>query len=286
MRNILLKVVLAAAAVIIIGVLVSSQLGSVGANMLLTRNRRHVAGPAPETCQDATFTGVEVRLKGWRCRASMPRRGTIIYLHGIGSNRTAGTGVIQKFTTRGFEVIAYDSRGHGESDGKFATYGFYEKEDLRRIVDTLPPEESIVLIGTSFGAAVSLQAAAEDRRIRTVIAAESFADLRSVARHRAPRYFVEPLFERALRIAEERARFSVDAVDVVRAAARITAPVLLIHGADDPDTPPSHSQRIFDALTGPKRLVLVPHARHNQSVSNSWQEMESWLDAHVTSTER
>ena len=282
-----LKRVLTACVVLaIVGVVLASQVGSVGANMLLMRTRRHVAGPAPEPCQDAMFTGVEVKLSGWRCRASMPRRGTIIYLHGIGSNRTAGTGVIQKFTTRGFEVIAYDSRGHGESEGKFATYGFYEKEDLRRIVDTLPPEDNIVLIGTSFGAAVALQAAADDRRIRTVIAAESFADLRSIARHRAPRYFfMEALFERALRTAEERARFSVDAVDVVRAAARITATVLLIHGADDPDTPPSHSQRIFAALTGPKRLVLVPHARHNQSVSNSWQEMESWLDAHVTSTE-
>ena len=36
--------------------------------------------------------------------------------------------------------------------------------------------------------------------------------------------------------------------------------VLVIHGADDTETPPAHSQRVYDALRGPKRLILVPGA--------------------------
>ena len=36
----------------------------------------------------------------------------------------------------------------------------------------------------------------------------------------------------------------------------------LSNHADDIDTPPQHSQRVFDALSGPKQLILVPGAHH------------------------
>jgi len=65
----------------------------------------------------------------------------------------------------------------------------------------------------------------------------------------------------------------------LHAAARITAPV---HGADDCETLPGHSRRVFDALRGPKRLVIVPGAAHNGSLrSDVWPEIAAWLDARV-----
>jgi fermentation-respiration switch protein FrsA (DUF1100 family) len=55
--------------------------------------------------------------------------------------------------------------------------------------------------------------------------------------------------------------------------------VLLVHGESDRETPPSHSERIFEALAGPKRLLLVPAAGHNQSLNAStWAEVERWID--------
>jgi alpha-beta hydrolase superfamily lysophospholipase len=57
--------------------------------------------------------------------------------------------------------------------------------------------------------------------------------------------------------------------------------VLLVHGSDDADTAPRHSQRVLQALAGPKRLILVPGARHNESLRGSavWTEIERWIDA-------
>ena len=72
-------------------------------------------------------------------------------------------------------MIAYDSRAHGDSQGDACTYGFFEKEDLHRVIDTLGPGP-VVLIGTSLGAAVALQEAADDRRVSAVVAAETFSD--------------------------------------------------------------------------------------------------------------
>jgi pimeloyl-ACP methyl ester carboxylesterase len=73
--------------------------------------------------------------------------------------------------------------------------------------------------------------------------------------------------------------FDIDAVSPEQAAARITVPVLLVHGAADVDTRPEHSQRVFRALHGPKRLILVPGARHNASLRpDVWATVEDWID--------
>jgi pimeloyl-ACP methyl ester carboxylesterase len=100
-----------------------------------------------------------------------------------------------------------------------------------------------------------------------------------VATERAPFFFTAGVIDRAFRLAEEQARFQVDDVSPVQAAAHIKVPVLLVHGASDVDTPPAHSQRVFAALTGPKRLILVPGAAHNGSLrSEVWAAIEGWLD--------
>src|SRR5687767_565886 len=156
------------------------QLPMLGAGGLLHPGRRGTVASRPERCDDATFSGVGVTLRGWSCRASVPRRGTLLYLHGIADNRSSAAGAIERFGRRGFDVVAYDSRAHGESNGDACTYGFYEKQDLRRVLDTLGPGP-IVLLGTSLGAAVALQQAAEDTRVSAVVAAETFSDLRTVA---------------------------------------------------------------------------------------------------------
>ncbi|MBC8867866.1 MAG: prolyl oligopeptidase family serine peptidase, partial [Planctomycetes bacterium] len=99
-------------------------------------------------------------------------------------------------------------------------------------------------------------------------------------RDRAPFYLTENTIQRAFSLAEQRGKFQVDAVSPVTAAADITVPVLLIHGALDRETPPEHSQRVFNALQGPKRLILVPDAGHNQSLSGSvWSDIEEWIDS-------
>src|SRR6185369_17870563 len=101
----------------------------IGAGGLLHPGRRHVDRQPPENCVDATVEGVGVVLRGWRCRATATRRGTLVYLHGIADNRTSAAGVVARFAPRGFDVVAFDSRAHGESDGDICTYGFFEKED-------------------------------------------------------------------------------------------------------------------------------------------------------------
>jgi fermentation-respiration switch protein FrsA (DUF1100 family) len=95
------------------------------------------------------------------------------------------------------------------------------------------------------------------------------------------------MIRRAFVIAGERGSFDVDAVSPVQAAARIRVPVLLVHGALDRETPPAHSQRIFDALAGPKRLLIVDGVGHNHSLTASiWEEIQQWIESVIGDSRR
>jgi pimeloyl-ACP methyl ester carboxylesterase len=183
----------------------------------------------------------------------------------------------QHFVPLGFDVIAYDSRAHGASEGSACTYGVYEKQDLLRVLASVEARP-IYLFGISLGAAVSLQAAALTREVAGVIAISTFSDLRAVVSDRTPFYLPQRFVEDGFRQAEAEGKFRVDDASPLRAAPPVTAPVLLIHGARDVDTPPAHSQRVCDALHAPKRLILVPGAGHNDTLNPSvWPQIDAWL---------
>ncbi len=279
------RTVLAGIAVVALGIVAlvaaeaSNRIPAMAANGLLHPMRRTVFQRIPENCESATFPGSGVALNGWRCRASGDVRGTIIYLHGVADNRGSASNFIRRYTAKGFDVIAYDSRAHGDSEGSICTYGYFEKDDLRKIVRGAG-HRPIVLFGHSLGAAVAIQAAAGERRIAGVIAAETFSDLRTIARERAPWILTETILSRAFQLAEKSGRFEVDAVSPVLAARDIHVPVLLIHGTDDRDTPASHSHRVMSSLGGSKRLILVNGAAHNESLRDEriWDEIVRWIE--------
>lgn len=259
------------------------QVAAVAAGGLLHPSRRHVRQGPPAGCADAVFEGAGVALRGWSCHAAAAKRGTLVFLHGVADNRASVAGVVGRFTARGLDVVAYDSRAHGDSGGDVCTYGYWEKADLAKVLDTVSPGP-IVLLGTSLGAAVALQEAADDDRVIGIVAAEVFSDLRTVARERAPWFLTDTIIRKAFAIAEDRGHFRIDGVSPVEAARRIHVPVLLIHGLQDTDTPADHSRRVMEALAGPKDLVLLEGVRHNESLHDerTWQRIEHWIDDVLT----
>ena len=154
------------------------------ANGLLHPGRRPVGQRPPAPCAEVSFLGSGVTLKGRRCQAAGEQRGTLVFLHGVADDRASVADAVDRFLVKQLDVVAYDSRAQGESAGDVCTYGYWEKRDLARVLDTVRPGP-IVLLGTSLGAAVALQEA-DDRRVVDVVAAEVFSDLRTVARERAP----------------------------------------------------------------------------------------------------
>lgn len=242
-----------------------------GTAAFLHPRRRAVKTAGVPAHREVAIPAGEVVLHGWLFAGQAPRRGLLIYLHGLGDNRLSGVGVAQRFGPRGWDVLTYDQRAHGESDGVACTYGYHEKYDLGRALDVLGVSRAVVM-GSSLGGSVALQAAAVEPRIAGVIAQSPFADLERIARERAPFFANESYIRTALRLAEQEAGFHISGVSPLRDAPKLRVPVLLLHGEKDTDIRPAHSKELAAALPGPHELLLLPTADHN----NVLQQEESW----------
>jgi alpha-beta hydrolase superfamily lysophospholipase len=248
------------------------------ANALIHPGRRPPKEAPQRPVEKLRLEGAGVHLEGWRFPSEGPvKRGTVIYLHGVGDSRRSSVRIADHFVPAGFDVVAYDSRAHGESEGDACTYGAYEKQDLARVLAGIQARP-IVLLGSSLGAAVALQAAAQSPEVAAVISVSTFSNLRRVARDRAPFFASEANIRDAFAIAEREGRFKLDDASPVTAAPHIKVPVLIIHGEDDDETRPIHSQRVYDALRGPKQLIIVPGAGHGNVINGQvWTRIDEWL---------
>lgn len=89
----------------------------------------------------------------------------VLLAHGGGQTRAAWGGALKEGARRGYRMISYDARGHGESgwaaDGDYSVDAYVR--DLARIVEQLgePP----VLVGASLGGVTGLQYAGEGGRL-------------------------------------------------------------------------------------------------------------------------
>jgi pimeloyl-ACP methyl ester carboxylesterase len=79
-----------------------------------------------------------------------------------------------------FNVVCLDCAGSGISEGGVVTLGYYEKEDLRVVIEYLKEEyqfSRFILWGRSMGAVTSLLYAAKYRDVVAVVADNAFSDL-------------------------------------------------------------------------------------------------------------
>jgi alpha-beta hydrolase superfamily lysophospholipase len=228
-----------------------------------------------------------IALFGWRFAPRDAPRGILVFVHGKDINRQHFVSAAERFVAEGYAVVAYDQRAHGESKGEFVTYGAREAKDLSLIIDTalarFGRELPVAVVGESLGAAVVLQAAAEDPRIKLVVAGAAFADLQTVVHDKAPVFLDAKAQATAVQVAEREARFTVADISPEASARRITVPVLLLHGSEDAYLPMKHSLRIYEALAGPRRFVRLEGVGHQDILLNdaAWDEVDSFLNGRL-----
>jgi pimeloyl-ACP methyl ester carboxylesterase len=92
-----------------------------------------------------------------------PKAPLVLLLHGGGQTRHAWKGAGEKLGAAGYHAVAFDARGHGDSD--WASDGLYGQdamvEDLKCVAAALGDCRP-VLVGASMGGGVSLVAVGED----------------------------------------------------------------------------------------------------------------------------
>ena len=219
------------------------------------------------------ITDHDVKINSWLIKASEPIQGTIIYLHGVGDCKIDGIRFAKLVHDHHFNVFLYDARRHGNSDGKYCTYGYFEKFDVVKVIDYLTTRSDIRygkigLFGTSMGAAVAIQAAAIDKRITAVVAENSFATLRTIFDDYQKRMVKIPFhYLRNIVIIRSQinAKFKASAVSPLESIVNVHIPILFIYGTQDRLIKYQYSLQLYDRANQPKDIFSIEGASHNDT---------------------
>lgn len=211
-----------------------------------------------------------IQLRAWEARpADHAPRFAVIVLHGVGDSKATQRDTIRLLARKGYLGIAPDMRAHGDSGGKFATYGYYEKSDLsaiRAILEKENPDLRVGIWGTSYGGAVALQALGNDPQFAFGIIESTFADFPDVVdryAHNATHLELGFITHRALDRAGTLAGFHPGDVSPEKSAASIRCPLLHMHGEKDRNIPIDHALRIGRCATHcDYRFVKFPEGGH------------------------
>jgi fermentation-respiration switch protein FrsA (DUF1100 family) len=207
------------------------------------------------------------RLHAWLAIHRQPRA-SLVWSHGNGGNISDRAGILLALAARGFDVLAYDYRGYGKSEGAPSEAGVYLDAEaafdaeVRRGV----PASRIVCFGESLGGAVSIHLATR-RPCAAVVVVSTFTSLRDVAR----RHY-GPL-----------AVLAGDRFDSESRVGTLSVPFFAAHGDRDEVIPYQLGERLFAVARDPKRFVRVPGAHHNDVFAYSllFDEITAFVSAHV-----
>jgi pimeloyl-ACP methyl ester carboxylesterase len=233
---------------------------------------------------------------------TQPPRGSVVLLHGIRQDRRSLVGAGTAFADAGYRSILVDLRGHGESSGRYLTYGAVEASDLSQLLDALSSRGlelgCVGAFGFSYGAAVAIELGARDPRVTAVVAAAPFASLREVVADYRRKYLPAPLnaipdswFGHAVEEAGWLASFDPDQSSPLHSIAASRAHQLLIHGTADTQVPLRHSLALASAAGPLAELLAIPGAAHDSLPSRVLQQralawFERWLDRDCPSRAR
>ena len=265
------------------------------------RERQSAKGIAAHFGADLKDVSISARdgiqLRGWFASPANANGDAVILLHGVGDNREGMEGFAELFLSKGYAVLLPDSRGEGESGGRFPTYGIKETDDVHRWFEWLAAYQHprcIFGMGESMGAAILLQSVREEPRFCAVVAESSFASFRQIAFVRVGQFagtgawlgkiVLRPAVELAFLYGRMTRGVSLTDASPEDAVVGSRVPILLIHGLADNNIPFRQSEWIHSHNPADITLWEVPGAGHCGAVNVVPQEFDNrvveWFSAH------
>ena len=195
-----------------------------------------------------------LRLNGWFINTSrQPSAATIIFFHGNGGNINQLGWLGEKLARRGFDVLLFDYRGYGRSEGAVSgEQGIYNDADAA--YDYVLNERGcsparLVLYGQSLGTTAVADVASR-RAVGAIILESGLSSATDMAASMFPW-----LPHRLHSLGENR-------FDSTRKLSSVRCPVLVTHNDPDPTIPTEQGRKLYEAANEPKKLIIIPGAGH------------------------
>lgn len=218
--------------------------------------------------------------------------GTVVLVHGFKMDRWSMVKYVPLWKNLGFNVLLYDHRFHGMTEGAFVSYGYLEREDLDHVVAwarSQSPKLPIGIHGESMGAATTMLYASWKHRqqeIQFAIEDCGYSDLGAEFKYQLKADFGLPdwgVTHWANRMSRWRYGFDFRNVEPRQELVNCDVPMLFIHGDADFFVPTEMVYENFEAHPGPKALYLAPGSGHASAVLDHTEDYEKQLEQFLNS---
>ena len=208
-------------------------------------------------------------LRGWYIPAEDSVK-TIIVCSGANGSLDADVHVAPWLHEAGFNVLLFNWRAHGQSEGEVVTLGFNERYDLIAAVQFAKAQgaERIGVLGFSMGGTVAIDTAAVYEDINAIVADSPFVTIVSAVAgglierglHEGVSYMIARLL---LITACLRTQLNLFEIDIAQWIKRVAPrPLLLMFGEQDVIVPSAEIDLAFARAGEPREIWRVPQAAH------------------------
>jgi fermentation-respiration switch protein FrsA (DUF1100 family) len=202
----------------------------------------------PEAEEHILTTADSEKVIVWHVPAR-PGHPVVLYFHGNGDFLAGFFGRFRQIIADGTGVVALSYRGYAGSSGQPSEWGLLQDAAAAYAFTTARySAEKIVAWGFSLGTGVAVTLAAE-QPVGKLILEAPYTSLADVAASLFPIFPVRLVMKDQFR-SDER-------------IARVTAPLLIMHGAHDATIPIIFGERLFARAHEPKQFVRFPEGDHN-----------------------
>ena len=208
-----------------------------------------------------------------------PTNKFIVLVNGVSICYVGSLKYFDIFYKNGFNVLIVNQRRHGKSEGKYSTYGFYEKYDVNMWIEYLKSRFGNDIIlglhGESMGAGTVMETIPLNDSIKFVIEDCGYSNFHELIGFQITHAYKNRLVRKILRpslifanfFMKTKAKFSMKKIVPIDIVSSTSLPMMFIHGKEDYFVPWYMAVDLYKAKTkGYKELYLVEGAKHAEAL--------------------
>lgn len=212
--------------------------------------------------QDINFRSFDgTKLHGWfvRCNQDIPE-GTLVHFHGNAANITNHWSFVAWATAQNLDVVIFDYRGYGQSEGQPSFQGMIE--DCRSLFMLIDKADFIrlhhfIILGQSLGGFLSLAALCQEDllNIYGFIADSTFFSIKSIIKSKIS--FLGDFLSESIAN-----NLSDKQINIKDKLPQLIFPKLVIHSKRDPVVNYKLGKELYNQFSSPKEIILTNSSQH------------------------
>jgi len=207
------------------------------------------------------------KLHAWWLPAEQADAPAILYLHGARWNLTGSVTRVDRWRKLGFNVLAVDYRGFGQSsDASPSEQTAYEDADAAwAYLARIAPRSPHYIVGHSLGGAIAVELARRRPDASGLVLEATFTSVKDMVAHSAWSFLPVDLI-----LTQE--------FDALKKIPELKVPLLVVHGTRDAIVPFEMGEKLYEAARTPKRFIKVEGGSHHNLSYVAFDDYRAALD--------